>query len=236
MKKIIFIQSFIVLGMFALLFYVVDFYQKQLTDKIQNSDKSYKEAIVKIDKNMEKLSIIEQSIDPKNYRWSKIKKIREVILISIKEEYIQHNLSIGQITDIASFVYDYSEEYNVETSLIMAIIRGESGYNVKAISKTGAMGLTQVMPDTAKEIADDIGRKYYNLYKIKDSVQFGTWYIAKMLNLFEHNVELAVRSYNCGPMCVEKVEAKEWSRYPIETQEYVIKILNFKKYFEEKGL
>ena len=54
--------------------------------------------------------------------------------------------------------------------------------------------------------------------------------------IFDGDISLAVRAYNCGPTCVEKVAGGEWDNYPSETQEYVVKVLEWKKHYEEMGL
>ena len=189
-----------------------------------------------LDKSKKQVSILEESIGPKDKRWARIKTIRNIIQRDILKNNLSNNLNINDITSISGSLVDYSEEFDVPISLIAAIMRTESAYNPSATSKAGARGLMQIMPGTAEEIASDIGIKYYNLYKITDNVRMGTFYVWKMLKRFKGNIELAIRSYNCGFIYTEKVLAGEYSDYPAETKQYVIKVLESKKLFEEAGL
>jgi len=178
-----------------------------------------------------KISLLEESIDPKNFRWAKIKRIRDAV--------DKENHKFATIIDMNKFaaaVYDRSQEYDVSISLILGVIKTESNFSPKVISHAGAKGLMQLMPGTAKECASDTGRRYYNIFKIKDNVRFGTWYLWKMMNRFNGNLDLAIRAYNCGPTCVERVEGGEWSDYPSETKEYLELVLKHKERYESLGL
>lgn len=178
----------------------------------------------------ERTVLLEESIDPKNFRWASIKKIRDAV-------GDRHNLgSVIGVTQFATAVHDYSEEYDVPVTLILAVVKQESAFNPKAVSHAGAKGLMQLMPPTAKECADDVGRRYYNIFKVKDNVRFGTWYLWKMMDRFNGDMALAIRAYNCGPTCVEKVVGGEWGDYPTETRDYVERVLENKRQYENLGL
>jgi len=179
----------------------------------------------------QKISILEESIDAKNIRWAKIKQIRGII-----EDSSENNLNIKEYTIMAGAIFDYSEEYDVPISLVMAVMKRESNFNPKALSSAGARGLMQIMLPTAQDISPEIGRRHYNLYSIKNNIQFGTWYLWKMLDRFDGDVELAIRGYNCGPTCVEKVTSGIWLKYPEETIYYHEAVMRYKKEFEEMGL
>lgn len=95
----------------------------------------------------------------------------------------------------------WSKEYNEDPFLVAAIIMQESGYNPRAQSPVGAMGLMQIMPGTAKGIAS--GTKYPNfttdkLYDPEVSIQFGTWYIHVLKEKYGGNVTAALAAYNAG--------------------------------------
>ena len=96
-------------------------------------------------------------------------------------------------------------KYN-NKSLIYAIIQRESGFKIDAISPVGALGLTQVMPYTAKQICSEIGLKYNYIRLLNDAdynVELGSYYINKLLELFDNAYPLAVASYNGGPNAVK---------------------------------
>lgn len=207
---------------------------KMSLSKSENRNTNYRFSInAKLSKMKEQIILLEESIDPKNFRWAKIKKIREVI----KETVAYHKfINVKDLTRYASAVVDYSEKYDVPVSLVLAVTRQESAYNPKAVSHAGAQGLMQLMPATAKECADDIGKRYFNVFKIRDNVQLGVWYLSKMLYVFNEDVSLAVRAYNAGPVYVKKVVSGEWMKYPNETVDYHEKVIKYRDNFINLGL
>ena len=142
-------------------------------------------------------------------------------------------MNILGLTRYAGAVVDYSSEYDIPIPLILAVTRQESAFNPRAVSHAGAQGLMQLMPKTAKECVEDIGKRFYNIYDIRTNVQLGTFYLRKMLTKFKDDVELAVKAYNAGPTYVTKVLANEYSSYPKETIDYSEKVI---KYFNEYQL
>ena len=211
-------------------FYEYDAVARELTYNMQ-----LEEFNTKLYKKTQQISVLEESIDPKNKRWAKIKLVRKVIQEISAKKGQRH--SITELTKIASSVVDSSEVSDVEIPLILAVMTQESAYNPKALSPKGAKGLMQLIDATAKECADDIGIRTYDVWRINDNTRLGTQYIWKMLNRFGLNLELAIKAYNCGPTCVENVEAGLWkSGYPEETRDYVIQVLTYKRMYENLGL
>lgn len=103
--------------------------------------------------------------------------------------------------DFASYadeVKRYAKKYNVDAALVRAVIHAESAFNQKAISRTGAQGLMQLMPDTAKELGVD---KPFN---VEQNIEGGVKYLAELLSLFKGNTRLATAAYNAGPNAVKK--------------------------------
>lgn len=184
----------------------------------------------------ERVSVLDESILPNDKRWAKIKKIRKAVVDVIKQNGYTKIPDINGLTSYSSAVVDFSEQYDVPISLILAVTTRESAFNPHAISHAGAQGLMQIMPETAKECANDINKPFYNVFKIKDNVQLGTWYLWKMLDIFDGDVELAVRAYNAGPTYVKKVLAGELVSYPQETVVYHEIVLKWKQQYENLGL
>jgi len=179
----------------------------------------------------EKISIIEESIDPKDFRWAKIKKVREAI-----KDVSSKKFAIEELTSIASAFVDYSEEYDVDISLALAVARQESNFVSTSVSSAGAQGIMQVLPSTAKDIKQIFDIKYYTPFKPSHNVRLGVAYLSRMLYLFDGNESFSIRAYNCGPTCVEKVESGKWIGYPQETIDYLDGVLKWKEQFKKRGL
>ena len=114
--------------------------------------------------------------------------------------------------NIAELVQHYSKLYALDENLVHSVMRAESNYNPYAVSTAGARGLMQLMPGTAADMG------VTDIFDPAQNIAGGTQYLAKMLSLFNNNVELALAAYNAGPNTV-----KECGGIPPipETQQYV---------------
>lgn len=186
-------------------------------------------------KHEEQLSILEEAVSPADKRWAKVKKVRDAVITTIRQEGLPRHFDINGLTTYAGAVVDYSEQYDVPPALILAITTQESAFNPRALSRAGAQGLMQLMPATARECANDVNKPFYNIIKVQDNVQFGTWYLAKMLNIFNGDVELAIRAYNAGPVYVKRVLAGELANYPKETVDYHVKVMRYREKYHKLG-
>jgi len=168
-----------------------------------------------------KVEAIDSAINSKSKRWGEIKKIRAVVRVT------HGKVNITVLNRYSAAVVDASNEYDVPIPLILAVTRQESAFRQHAVSHAGAQGLMQLMPRTAKECQNDIGKRFSNVFDVRSNVQLGTYYLRKMLTKFEGNTELAVRAYNAGPTYVSKVLAKEYRTYPAETVDYTKRVLGY---------
>lgn len=101
-----------------------------------------------------------------------------------------------------------AERQQLEPALLLALIRQESAFDAYAGSSVGAMGLMQLMPKTAKQIAAEIKVDWsndYNLLSPTINIQFGSAYFKKLLNQFDGHVVLATAAYNAGSL-----KARSW--------------------------
>ncbi len=118
--------------------------------------------------------------------------------------------------------YDYyftqsAQDYGIDPLLLKAICWQESRFNPKAQSKVGAIGLMQLMPETAKDL------KVEDPWDPQQNIRGGAQYISQQLAQFQ-SVELALAAYNAGPGSV--VQYQGVPPYP-ETQNYVQQVLNY---------
>lgn len=112
--------------------------------------------------------------------------------------------------------------------LVEAVIKQESAGNPKAVSPVGALGLMQIMPDTAKEIAKELGIEKYDLKDPETNVKFGTYYLTKKLKEFKGDLNLALAAYNAGSGNVRK-----WIRKYGATWDAISKGLKADRKFSE---
>ncbi len=110
-----------------------------------------------------------------------------------------------------------SRKYKVDPFLIKAIIHTESDFDHRAVSKRGARGLMQLMPDTAREL------HVRDSFNARQNIDAGTRYFKRLLNMFKGNVRLSLAAYNAGPRLVQ--ELNDVPPFP-ETVRYVKKVLD----------
>lgn len=118
--------------------------------------------------------------------------------------------------DTDSLIQEASAKYQVDPRLVAAVAQTESGGNQEAVSPVGAIGVMQLMPDTAAGLG-------VNPYDKKQNIEGGAKYLRQMMDTFGGDVQKAVAAYNAGPQAV-----KEYNGIPPyrETQDYVNKVLD----------
>lgn len=153
--------------------------------------------------------------------------------------------------DYKETIVKYCDEYSVPYDLLCAIIRTESSFDTHAVSSAGAIGLMQLMPTTAQEIADRLGETFDEdkLYEPETNIKYGCFYIRYLYRNLGENWATACAAYNAGIGRVanwlkdtaysdDGVSLKD---IPIEeTKNYVERINKFKikykeLYFNDEG-
>lgn len=129
----------------------------------------------------------------------------------------------GPVTiDIGKYVpiiANAAKLHGLDPKLIHAVIRAESGYNARAMSPKGAVGLMQLIPATAQRYGVN------NINDPSENINGGTRYLRDLLTMFNGNVELALAGYNAGENAVIRA-GNRIPNYP-ETMAYVPKVMNF---------
>ncbi len=118
----------------------------------------------------------------------------------------------------ADLIAEAANRHQVDARLLHAVIQAESAYDANAISTAGAVGLMQLMPDTARR---------YGVINRNDPVQNidgGTHYLKDLLRMFDSNLNLAVAAYNAGENAVIRYN-HSIPPYP-ETQNYVKTVMS----------
>ena len=141
-----------------------------------------------------------------------------------------------------STVENYSARWKVDKFLAIAVMKVESNFSEAAQSQSGAVGLMQIMPETAACIAYQLGEQpkeiaadIKNLHDPETNIRYGTWYLAELESEFNDNDVLALAAYNAGRGNVhEWIEKNNWDenfsdidKIPYaETRDYVKRVLH----------
>jgi soluble lytic murein transglycosylase-like protein len=133
----------------------------------------------------------------------------------------------ADIDRYAHIVQTAAKAYGVESSLVHAVISAESGYDRYAVSRAGAMGLMQLMPETARRYG------VQNIMDPTENIHGGVRYLADLMQMFKGRVDLVIAAYNAGENAVIRAGHKV-PNYA-ETRHYVPKVLGFYKNFQKRS-
>ena len=137
----------------------------------------------------------------------------------MREKRILLNRKLGvNISQYDELIRKASGKYNVEPALVKAIIKAESNFNHRAVSRKGAKGLMQLMPATASYL------QVQDSFHPENNIEGGVKYVRYLLNFFNGNLPLALAAYNAGENAVVKYKGIPPYR---ETQVYVQRVLNY---------
>lgn len=143
-------------------------------------------------------------------------RFRRIDVESSKPRFV---LSEGELDPL---IARYSRQHRLHPALIRAVIKAESDFDAMAVSRAGAVGLMQLMPQTA------VRMDVRDLYDPDQNIGGGTKYLRQLLDRFHGNLPLALAAYNAGETLVDRYRALP----PIdETRQYVRKVLRYYRIF-----
>lgn len=112
----------------------------------------------------------------------------------------------------------YSRKHGIHPALLRAVIKAESDFNPSAVSKAGALGLMQLMPETAMSL------QVRDPFDPEQNIRGGATYLRRLLDRFQGNLPLALAAYNAGESVVNRYMALPPIR---ETRRYVARVLRY---------
>lgn len=185
--------------------------------------------------NQEKVKNIDldkQTLKKHEIQWRLAENFRTALgenenSISQKNEIILAKTNNHKENRFDEIILEAAKKHDIDPNLIKAVIKKESSFDPKLVSRAGAKGLMQLTPVTIKEL------KRLFKYEIKDpfdprqNIEGGTKYLAYLLRKYNGNLELALAAYNAGPGKVNKFKGIPPFK---ETQNYVKLI---KQYYQE---
>jgi soluble lytic murein transglycosylase len=140
-------------------------------------------------------------------------------------------------------VVGHAENYDLEPHLLAAVIYQESKFDADAVSSSGAVGLMQLLPETAQGIADRTGGSGWHERDLVDpelNIRYGSWYLRHLLDKYGDE-ELALAAYNAGQANVDRWREQGVGIQFDETRHYVrrvqkLKAIYARAYRSELGL
>ena len=139
-------------------------------------------------------------------------------------------------------IKEYAERNNIPASLVASVIKNESRFVASAVSKSGAIGLMQIMPETGIWIAQQMGWAGFKQNLINEpavNIRLGCWYLSELKHEFKRE-ETALAAYNAGRGQVrEWLENGRWDGVKVqnipfdETRKYVQNVLEDKRKYEK---
>lgn len=167
-----------------------------------------------------------------------------IILITITNKKTEEDTK--SIEEYSEDIGIYAEKYDIDPFLILGVIDAESGFDKNAVSSVGAMGLMQIMPETGKWIASEIGIEDFkeeDLFDPETNIMMGSWYLRFLLDKYNNNLGNSLAAYNGGHGNVDNwlldqkysEDGENLSNIPfIETKEYVKIVRKNIEYCREK--
>ena len=142
-------------------------------------------------------------------------------------EFLERNrirLERDQVEHIAHSVHEASSRFQLPPEMILAVIRIESAFDPNALSHKGAIGLMQILPSTAQEIAQELKMEWSGDDLLRDpaaNIAMGAYYLTKLIGQFD-DLAVALAAYNHGPGRIARLEGAK-AALPMD---YATKVLS----------
>lgn len=208
-------------------------YELFLNDQIADARREWSYAT----RHLSEDQLVQASVMAHEWEW------HDNAILTVAKTSHRKDLNLRFPTPFKELVFMNAETYNLDPALIYGVARRESAFKVDARSSTGALGLMQLMPGTARYQSKLLGvdkPTVDELLTSEKNIFLGSAYLHNMLNRFHGNQVLATAAYNAGPNRIDKyipktstVPADIWvDTLPIrETREYVRAVLAYSTIF-----
>jgi len=142
-------------------------------------------------------------------------------------------------------VREVAADMGVSPALALAVAEVESGFDDRAVSNRGAVGLLQVMPATGKEVAEDLRMRLWDLRNPRDNARIGLSHLRQLMGRYRGDLHLALAAYNAGPLNVARWRKKAGRGHPGKivirrfafktTRRYVARVLAAEARYRKQG-
>ena len=152
---------------------------------------------------------------------------RKIPVFSGRFTRVPYRLGTGRPPDrYDRTIRDIAERYDVDPALVLALIKSESDFDPHAVSSKGALGLMQLMPETAYEMG------VADVLDPRENVEGGIRYLKSLLGAFDGDLDRSIAAYNAGQDAVMKYG--DIPPYE-ETQEYVRRVRHFYRLYRSRA-
>lgn len=146
-------------------------------------------------------------------------------VLVIREKRVQFNLG-ENFKKYEPEIWKASQRYSVDYHLVRAVIKAESNFNPKAVSRAGARGLMQLMPETASLL------QVNDSFHPEDNIDGGVRYLRYLLNIYKDDLSLALAAYNAGEKAVFNYRGIPPYQ---ETQTYIQRVLRYYREYSREA-
>lgn len=181
-------------------------------------------------------------------RWLRKKRVLLLLFISFTVIVFLNSswISLFYPIQYKDEIRHHADKNGLNPLMVAAIIRVETNYKTGAVSKKGALGVMQIMPDTAEWVITKAKFKNVSLDKVKEepetNIEIGTWYLKYLFDQFEGNETAMIAAYNAGPTNVKNwIKSGRWDGQlksskdiPFgETRHYVQRVSHYFKQYSD---